>query len=309
MGRIEMNLKRCATIVSCLILLLVSGVFAQPESHFFDSDGVKIHYVIQGTGEPVLLIHGFSANIQAQWGLPGIIAALAQDYEVIALDNRGHGQSDKPHDPEQYGQKMVEDSIHLLDHLKIKKAHVVGYSMGGFITMKLIATHPDRVISAVAGGAGWGRENDPKIQTIKLLADSLEQGNGFGPLFISLTPDGEPKPTEEQIKNMSALISRMNDVQALAACVRNFNGLIVTEKELRANKIPTLAIIGGKDPLKTTVDPLVGVMSNLEVVVIDDANHMTAFGKPVFTSTLKDFLAKHHQGSESRTKVPAAAGN
>src|SRR5438552_1973382 len=112
-----------------------SGLHA--EDRFFDSKGVRIHYVIEGQGEPVLLVHGFAANIQLQWGLPGVLKTLAKDYQVIAIDCRGHGGSGKPHDPAMYGIEVVEDLVRLLDHLDIRRAHVVGYSLGAFITLKL----------------------------------------------------------------------------------------------------------------------------------------------------------------------------
>src|SRR5262245_4176853 len=142
---------------SMVNFVVVTGLVLVPapqtEGKFFDSNGVKIHYVVEGKGEPVLLIHGFTANAQVQWGLPGVLSALAKDYQVIALDNRGHGKSGKPHDPKQYGMEMVDDAVRLLDHLKIKKAHVIGYSMGAMLTCKFLTTYPDRVISATLGGA------------------------------------------------------------------------------------------------------------------------------------------------------------
>src|SRR6516225_11708196 len=121
-------------IACCLVFVFPA---AAADSQFFDSNGVKIRYLVEGKGEPVLLIHGFTAGIEMQWALPGIIKELAKDYRVIALDNRGHGRSDKPHDAKKYGMEMVNDAIRLMDHLKIKKAHVVGYSMGAMITSKL----------------------------------------------------------------------------------------------------------------------------------------------------------------------------
>src|SRR5262245_29583001 len=112
-----------------VVLLCLIPADLRAEDRFFESNGVRIRYTVQGKGEPVLLIHGFTANVERQWGLPGIIKRLAKDYQVSALDNRGHGKSGKPHDPKRYGAEMAEDAIRLLDHLKIKKAHVVGYSM------------------------------------------------------------------------------------------------------------------------------------------------------------------------------------
>ena len=106
---------------------------------------------------------------------------------VVAIDCRGHGKSDKPHDTAKYGPQMAEDVIEMMDHLKIKKAHIVGYSMGGMITAKLLTTHPDRLLSATLGGHGGLRDDGPR-QFYDELASSLEQGKGFGLLIAALTP-------------------------------------------------------------------------------------------------------------------------
>jgi pimeloyl-ACP methyl ester carboxylesterase len=127
----------------------------------FDSAGVKIHYTEQGTGEAVILIHGLYASAQKNWGFNGVIADLAQHYRIIALDCRGHGASDKPAGENEYGLKMVEDVVRLMDHLHLPSANIVGYSMGGMITLKLAVTHPDRVHSAILGGMAEGRQPAP----------------------------------------------------------------------------------------------------------------------------------------------------
>jgi pimeloyl-ACP methyl ester carboxylesterase len=287
-----------------ILLLMSFGAIARAENHFFDSNGVKIHYTVEGQGEPVLLIHGFTANIQTQWALPGIIKALSSDYQVIAIDNRGHGKSDKPHDPKKYGQEMVEDAVRLLDHLKIKKAHVVGYSMGAMITSKLLTTHPDRILSATLGGSGGLREGRD-LTFFNQLAESLEQGRGMGTLIEALTPPGRPKPTAEQLEAINTMLTLMNDTKALAAVARGFKELAVAEGKLKANRVPTLALIGGDDPLKAGVDALRGVMANLEVVVIENTDHLTAFSSPEFVKGLRGFLAKHSAaGKEEVLKRP-----
>src|SRR5258707_8430775 len=144
-------MRRIVAVV--VFALLFAAAPLQATDGYFDSNGVKIHFTDEGQGEPVLLIHGFTANIQVQWVLPGIVKALLKDHRVIALDNRGHGKSDRPRDSKLSGVEMVQDAVRLLDHLKIKKAHVVGYSLGAIITCKLLATHPDRLLSATLGGA------------------------------------------------------------------------------------------------------------------------------------------------------------
>ena len=286
-------MKHHAQFAFALLILLSSIRWIGAEESSFDSGGVTIHYTIQGQGDPVVLIHGFSASAASNWGSPGIIAGLAEDYQVIALDNRGHGLSGKPHDVEQYGLEMVQDAVRLLDHLKIARAHFVGYSMGGFITMKMLTLHPDRMITAVLGGAGWMQEGDGMGDLGEELAKSLEEGRGFGPLIEGLTPEGQPGPTEEEIQNINALLTFTNDTKALAAAIRGMAELAVEEKELKANKVPVLALIGEMDPLKAGVDAMEDVLSNFQVVVIDGADHMTAFTDPSFLEALRGFLAKH----------------
>jgi pimeloyl-ACP methyl ester carboxylesterase len=260
---------------------------------FFDSNGVKLRYVIEGKGEPVLLIHGFTASVEVNWGLPGIIKALSKDYQVIALDNRGHGKSEKPHDPKSYGLEMVEDAVRLLDHLKIKKAHIVGYSMGAVLTAKLLVTHPDRCLSATLGGPG-GLRDGVDTSFYDELAASLDQGKGLGLLIVRLTPPGKPKPTDAEIETINAILLAMNDPKALAAVVRGFKELTISWEKLEANQVPTLALIGEEDPLKKGVDQLRGRMANLTITVVKGADHRTAFGRPEFIKTLQEFLAKHH---------------
>ena len=282
--------RRRLVLGFCLALCLTS--FLHAEDFFFDSGGVKIHYIVEGKGEPVIQIHGFAANIAANWGGPGVIKGLAENYRVIALDNRGHGQSDKPHGDDQYGLKMTADVIHLMDHLKIKRAHIVGYSMGGFMTDKLLMEHPDRFITATLGGAGWSKM-DADQSGLETLAKSLEDGKGLAPLLVFLTPKGQPPPTEEAIEAINKMFLASNDALALAGVARGMSQFAVPEKKLRANKVPVLSLIGEVDPLKDGVDQLDGVLANLKIVVIPKATHMTAFATPTFLTSLKSFLAEH----------------
>jgi len=278
------------------------------EDHYFNSNGVKIHYFVRGEGEPVLLIHGFTASADSNWIRSGIFDALDDHYKVIAIDNRGHGKSEKPHDADKYGMEMVEDQIRLLDHLGIDKAHLVGYSMGGFITGRLMIEHPERVLSATMGGAGWEDQKSQRLDFIEELADSLESGKGIGPLIVRLTPAGETPPNEEQLKLMNTVVMMTNDPQALAAVIRGMTQFFVPEDQLRACKVPVLAIVGSRDPLKAGVDAMAKIRPDIKVVVVDGANHMTAFRKPVFIDSLKAFLAKHSRATAKPQPVAAGAG-
>jgi pimeloyl-ACP methyl ester carboxylesterase len=285
----------CRSVVGITAwLVLFANIGLGGEDRFFDSRGVKIHYVIEGQGEPVVLIHGFGANILFQWSMPGILKALAKDYQVIALDCRGHGLSGKPHDPSLYGMEVVEDVVRLLDHLNIQKAHVVGYSMGAYITLKLVTTHPERIRSATLGGGGWAKTLETRLRDE--LAESLEQGKGIGPLLVRLNPPGRPKPTEEQIRSVSKWLAAVNDIKALVALTRGINAVFtIPEEDLKRCKVPTLGLVGEIDPLREGVDDLKGRLSELQVFVIPGADHMNAFWQPLFMQGLKDFLAKQSQ--------------
>lgn len=119
---------------------------------FFENEGVKIHYEVEGNGPDLIMIHGFAANIEINWRLTNWIKALKESNRLILVDCRGDGKSDKPTDPAQYGKKMMEDMVKLMDHLSIEKANFFGYSMGGSITFGLLLHEPNRVKSVILGG-------------------------------------------------------------------------------------------------------------------------------------------------------------
>jgi pimeloyl-ACP methyl ester carboxylesterase len=125
------------------------------------SDGVRIHYMEAGEGVPVVLLHGYTSCCDAGWFANGVAKELARDHRVIGIDARGHGRSEKPHDPAKYdGDRMPADVIEVLDALGVKKAHFHGYSMGGGIVAHLLARHPDRFITASFGGSGVREEDE-----------------------------------------------------------------------------------------------------------------------------------------------------
>jgi pimeloyl-ACP methyl ester carboxylesterase len=238
-----------------LLLALPFLTLITPTAHaanfYFDSAGVKIHYVIEGKGPPVILIHGLLASARLNWGLPGIINLLATNHQVIALDCRGHGQSDAPTDRDQYGVKMVDDIIRLMDHLNLTNADIVGYSMGGMITMKLMVLHPERVRSAVVGGMGW-----------------LEDGGNF-------TPSVRVDPVKS----------------AVVACVQGFKGLAISAQDLKNIKTPFTVIVADSDPIRQRfVEPLHKLRPDVPIKIIDDANHISCVTKPQFKADVKELL-------------------
>ena len=133
----------------------------------------------------MILVHGLALNMLGNWMLPRVFQRLSRRYRVIALDNRGHGKSDKPYDPAQYGLELVDDVVRLMDHLGIAKAHVVGYSLGGFITLKLALRHPDRLLSAAPCGAGWSANPAEELKLLYQPVGRLGAGARYhGPIEV-----------------------------------------------------------------------------------------------------------------------------
>ena len=118
-------------LIARRLLLALGAYFLSPnadaaEERFFNSAGIRIRYIEEGRGEPVVLVHGYTSDAETQWTRTSVLQALAARYRVIALDARGHGSSGKPHDSAQYGPEMGFDILRLLDHLDIARAHIVG---------------------------------------------------------------------------------------------------------------------------------------------------------------------------------------
>jgi pimeloyl-ACP methyl ester carboxylesterase len=249
-----------AALVAVLALALVGrSTAAEPTVGTFDAKGVKIRYVEQGTGEPVVLIHGLAATAYLNWQIPGIFAALAKDHRVIALDLPGHGGSDKPEKPEVYGAQMAEDVVLLMDHLDIKKAHVVGYSLGGMITVKLLTLHPDRVLSATVGGMGWVKDSGRNM--------GLREG----------------MPVREGASSLGFVVASLGK-------------LAVTEEAIKSVKVPVTVIIGEQDGLnQRTVMPLRQVRPDWPVVEVKGAGHMSCIWNKEFRNALVAWLDKNRQ--------------
>jgi pimeloyl-ACP methyl ester carboxylesterase len=245
----------------------------------FSAGGVRIAYIAEGEGEPVLLIHGFASNARTNWRDTGWMRFLSgHGFRAIALDNRGHGASDKLYDSESYaGAAMAEDAAALLDHLEIAKADVIGYSMGARIAAFLALSHPERVRSAVFGGLGANMiygVGDPSPIAAGLLADDASSVTGwFARAFRAFA---------DQTKS---------DRRALAACIMATRDRIPAQ-ELGLLKVPVLVAVGTEDAIAGPAQPLADAIPGAAALDIPGRDHMKAVGDRVFKEGVLEFLKR-----------------
>lgn len=289
-------------VVGCLL-----SVPAGAADGVFDSNGVKIRYVTEGTGVPVVLIHGWMADSsmwgQDQAGNTRLDSTHSHEFQAIALDCRGHGKSDKPHDPGKYGPEMAADVVRLLDHLKIEKAHLIGYSMGAFIAGRVAATHPERVLSVVYAGQGpLVSELEPSKTSaeVEVFAKAVDESRDLGIYILETTPPGMPKPTEEAATAIANFMFAGKDVKALAAAGRSLTHLEVTGEQLKRYEGPILFIHGGAESegVKNRVAAVRKLLGRGEVRIIEGGDHMTTLARPELGAAVLEFLRS----------VPAGAG-
>ena len=248
----------------------------------FDSDGVSIHYEVFGQGKPVILIHGFAASLEVNWVSTGWIEALTPIRQVVGLDARGHGLSDKPHDPQAYaGDEMQNDVIRLMDYLNIDQADLFGYSMGAQISLRLLVSHPSRFTSVVLGGVGdfaWRRSGD--------------SSSGFGSRVAEALLAEDPSTITDPIAKAFRAFAESfnNDLQALAAYMQAARPGIDGD-ELARVALPVLIVNGEADTLAGSPDELAAAIPGARLVKIPERDHLTVVPDPRFKEAVVQFLS------------------
>jgi len=244
----------------------------------FDSDGVRIAYRDEGDGEPILLIHGFASNSAVNWVSPSWTKTLTEaGYRSIAIDNRGHGESEKLYDQAAYGAPlMAEDARRLLDYLGIARAHVMGYSMGARIGAFLTINHKDRVKSLILSGMG--------INLVRGVG-------GAKPIAAALEADSADDVKDDAARSFRLFADQTgSDRHALAACIRSSREPI-TAADLNAAHVPMLIAVGTDDVVAGSASGLAALLPGAEVLDIPGRDHMRAVGDPVHKKGVLAFLA------------------
>jgi pimeloyl-ACP methyl ester carboxylesterase len=254
---------------------------------FFSHDGFELAFIDErpasGSGEPVLLIHGFASNHRTNWVTPGWVKTLTEaGYRTIAFDNRGHGASSKSYDgADYYPGKMATDAAALLAHLGIERSHVFGYSMGARISAFLALAEPQLVASLILGGLGIGIVDG--VGEWDEIADAL---TALDPAVISHDRGRMFRTFADQTKS---------DREALAACIATSRELL-SEDDVSRIAQPTLIAVGTKDDIAGSAEALAALMPNAVAFPIEGRDHMLSVGDRTFKKRAIEFLKAHPIG-------------
>src|SRR5712692_4282030 len=241
----------------------------------FDSDGISLHYEVHGpeSGAPIVLVHGFASYYRLNWvGTRWQETLTGAGFRVIGLDCRGHGDSDKPHDPRAYETPvMAADVRRLLDHLGLESAHYLGFSMGARIGIQCVLDFPLRLRKAVLGGVGI----KGALAQAQSIARALRGGVPENPNAKSFSEFARARPH--------------NDLEALAACI----GAISRPLDLgllKSVKTPLLLVVGGNDEVVSGAEELVEMMPTAKLVIVPGRDHLGTVPAREFKEATLAFL-------------------
>src|ERR1700731_3626545 len=245
----------------------------------FHNGAVEIAYLDEGEGDPIILVHGFASSKNVNWVYPAWVSELKKNgRRVIALDNRGHGDSSKLYDSEDYHiGTMAGDVRALMDHLGIERADMMGYSMGARMTAYLAQSYASRIRSAIFGGIGLG----------------LIAGGGPGEnVATALEAPSLDDVTDPVGRTFRAFAEQTrSDRRALAACLRGSRTLM-TKEEAAGVAVPVLIAVGTSDEIAGSAQALGEIIPDAQVLDIPNRDHMRAVGDKVYKAGVLEFLSR-----------------
>lgn len=229
------------------------------------SQGLRIHYQAEGDGPPLLLHHGFGDSLQSWYEL-GYVEALKTDYRLILIDARGHGESDKPHEPEDYSfRNVTADVVAVLDDLAISKTHYFGFSMGGKNGFAVAAYAPERLSSLMALGANASAQAHAPLD---FWITSLQQGSEA---VVSIWETDGPVSAALRQRLLS------NDVEALIAQRMQRKDPLGFDNMLPTLSIPCLLMVGEADMSYARIKDCSRLIPNVTFVSFPNLGHIGSF--------------------------------
>lgn len=246
----------------------------------FTSEGIGIAFDDSGpqrTGRCIVLVHGFASNRLENWRRMGWYDALDRKaIRCVALDCRGHGKSDKPHDPAVYDRTaMARDIVALVEHLGLERVDLLGYSMGARLALAAALEQPTRIRNLVLGGVGG-----------RLLEASPNDGR-----MAAAMEAADPAAIEDPLLRSFRQFAdeQREDRLALAACARGA-ALPVDQAVLARLRMPVLVVAGSRDNLAGSPDALAAAISGARAVTLPGCDHFSAIPHALFKAAVFDFL-------------------
>ena len=250
-----------------------------PDQHFSAGD-VTLRYRDTGSGDPVILIHGYGTTLESMGG----IARAVPRNRLIALDIRGFGGSSKFADAARFGQHMVDDVVRLMDQLKIQRAHLIGGSMGALIAANVAARYPDRVTTAtLVAGPFYADQAAFERETTRWTID-LESGKGLSNFMLWLFPAW--KPEMAAMANAGAMKS--NDLGSLIAVMRSLPTLAIAGLPRNGDKV--LLVAGTGDPLFPLSPAFVKQSPGARLVEVAGADHLSVMTNAQTVAAIRELL-------------------
>ena len=282
--------KQYGSQLRCLLIFEATGSEWLTEGRngtmpYVSSGDVRIHYRVEGNGPPLLILPGFSDSVET-WYEYGYVKSLAGDYRLILVDPRGHGASDKPHNPDAYSStNMGVDLVNVLDACQVEQAHVYGYSMGGGMAMQMAKLHPERLRSMITGGASPVQAAEP--------TELIDQLGAIGD-----QPEALVKVWESQSAISPELRNRLlaNDMGALNANWACEDWAEIDDVLTTFGR-PFLLIMGENDEMYPPLKEYSKQLPEEALVSLPGLNHLQAFQRSdLVIPIIADFLEKqkHH---------------
>jgi len=249
---------------------------------YANNRGVRIHYELEGEGPPLVLLHGLSEDL-GWWRDCGYVESLRNDYKLVLIDARGHGASDKPHNPDAYKlELLVSDVVGVLDDLRISKAHFLGFSMGGWIGFGIGKYASERFHSLIIGAMSPYRDPNELNDLLELLKkekDFIWASFGIEKIF-------RPRVASRQKARWMT-----NDLEALIALVSK-DWLLSLEDVLPTITMPCLLFVGEADRFYPDVKKCADSMLNATFVSFPNLGHIeTLYRSDLVIPYIKKFLA------------------
>ncbi len=250
---------------------------------YFTRDGLRLAYddIRPPADEAgvVLLVHGFATNRDENWRRLGWMTAFERKgWRTVALDLRGHGESDKPHDPKLYDRDaMALDVIALMDHLSLGRVDLMGYSMGAHLALAAALARPDRIANLILGGIGKrpSQESAPEVKMTMSEAMRAED--------VSVITDKTLRGFRQFADNQG------EDRRALAAC-SEAAGRALAMEDLERIAAPTLLVAGAADEIAGDPRPVADMIPGAKCVVLPGCDHFSAIPHALFKAAVFDFL-------------------